>query len=88
MFRYADANQQLFTENGDLCDRGCYKRFSTWRRCEIALACHHRIMSDHPKSYMGLVECSVGCSLEQEVRNGFENAWSKENHRYITQSKK
>jgi hypothetical protein len=48
MFRYADANQQLFTENGDLCDCGCYKRFSTWRR-EIALACHHRIMSDHPK---------------------------------------
>jgi hypothetical protein len=29
---------------------------------------------------MGLVECSR-CSLEQEVRNGFENAWSKENHR-------
>jgi 3-hydroxyacyl-CoA dehydrogenase/enoyl-CoA hydratase/3-hydroxybutyryl-CoA epimerase len=28
--------------------------------CEIALACHHRIMSTHPKSYIGLVECSVG----------------------------
>lgn len=28
--------------------------------CEVALACHHRIMSNHPKNRMGLVECSVG----------------------------
>lgn len=28
--------------------------------CEVALACHHRIMSSHPKSQIGLVECSVG----------------------------
>ncbi|WP_420552634.1 3-hydroxyacyl-CoA dehydrogenase NAD-binding domain-containing protein [Tenacibaculum aiptasiae] len=27
---------------------------------EIALACHHRIMVNHPKNKMGLVECSVG----------------------------
>ena len=27
---------------------------------EIALACNHRIMTDHPKNVMGLVECSVG----------------------------
>jgi 3-hydroxyacyl-CoA dehydrogenase/enoyl-CoA hydratase/3-hydroxybutyryl-CoA epimerase len=66
--------------------RPCYKRFSTWRRCEIALACHHRIMSDHQKSYMGLVECSVGVP-GQEVRNGFENA-PKKTIEYITQSKK
>jgi 3-hydroxyacyl-CoA dehydrogenase/enoyl-CoA hydratase/3-hydroxybutyryl-CoA epimerase len=28
---------------------GCHKRSSTWGGCEIALACHHRIMSSHPK---------------------------------------
>ncbi|PCI34075.1 MAG: enoyl-CoA hydratase [Flavobacteriaceae bacterium] len=28
--------------------------------CEIALNCHHRIMSNHPKNRIGLVECSVG----------------------------
>ena len=27
---------------------------------EIALACNYRIMTDHPKNVMGLVECSVG----------------------------
>lgn len=27
---------------------------------EIALACHHRIMDNQPKSRVGLVECSVG----------------------------
>ena len=27
---------------------------------EIALACNHRIMTNHPKNRMGLVECSVG----------------------------
>jgi hypothetical protein len=40
--------------------------------CEIALACHHRIMSDHQKLY-GIGRMFTGCSLEQEVRNGFEN---------------
>lgn len=28
--------------------------------CEIALACHHRIMTNHPSNRIGLVECSVG----------------------------
>ncbi len=28
--------------------------------CELALACHHRIMNAHPKNRIGLVECSVG----------------------------
>lgn len=28
--------------------------------CEIALTCHHRIMSNNPKNRIGLVECSVG----------------------------
>ncbi|MBL4746635.1 MAG: enoyl-CoA hydratase/isomerase family protein [Flavobacteriaceae bacterium] len=28
--------------------------------CEIALNCHHRIMTDHPKNRIGLVECSIG----------------------------
>ncbi len=28
--------------------------------CEIALACHYRIMNAHPKNRIGLVECSVG----------------------------
>jgi len=28
--------------------------------CEIALACHHRIMCNYPKNRIGLVECSVG----------------------------
>ncbi|PCH76702.1 MAG: enoyl-CoA hydratase [Flavobacteriaceae bacterium] len=28
--------------------------------CEIALNCHHRIMTNHPKNRIGLVECSVG----------------------------
>jgi len=28
--------------------------------CEIALACHYRIMNSHPKNRIGLVECSVG----------------------------
>jgi 3-hydroxyacyl-CoA dehydrogenase/enoyl-CoA hydratase/3-hydroxybutyryl-CoA epimerase len=44
-------NQYLFTENGDLWQTGCgcHKRSSTWGGCEIALACHYRIMSSHPK---------------------------------------
>lgn len=28
--------------------------------CEVALACHHRMMSNHSKNRIGLVECSVG----------------------------
>jgi len=28
--------------------------------CELALACHYRIMNAHPKNRIGLVECSVG----------------------------
>ena len=28
--------------------------------CEIALNCHYRIMRNHPKNRIGLVECSVG----------------------------
>jgi 3-hydroxyacyl-CoA dehydrogenase/enoyl-CoA hydratase/3-hydroxybutyryl-CoA epimerase len=38
---------------------GCHKWISSGG-CEVALACHHRIMSNHPKSQIGLVECSVG----------------------------
>ena len=28
--------------------------------CELALACHHRIIKEAPKTKIGLVECSVG----------------------------
>jgi len=28
--------------------------------CEVALACHYRIMNNNPKNKIGLVECSVG----------------------------
>jgi 3-hydroxyacyl-CoA dehydrogenase/enoyl-CoA hydratase/3-hydroxybutyryl-CoA epimerase len=57
--------------------------------CEIALACHHRIMSDHPKSYMGLVECSVGLFPGAGGTQRFLRMLGpKKTIEYITQSKK
>ena len=56
---------------------------------EVALACHHRIMLNHPKNRMGLVECSVGLfpgagGTQRFVRMlGPQKAIT-----YITQSKK
>jgi len=57
--------------------------------CEIALNCHHRIMSDHPKNRIGLVECSVGLfpgagGTQRYLRlTGIQKTIQ-----YITQSKK
>lgn len=57
--------------------------------CEIALACHHRIMSDHPKSYMGLVECSVGLFPGAGGTQRFLRMLGPQKTiQYITQSKK
>jgi 3-hydroxyacyl-CoA dehydrogenase/enoyl-CoA hydratase/3-hydroxybutyryl-CoA epimerase len=57
--------------------------------CEIALACHYRIMSDHPKSYMGLVECSVGLFPGAGGTQRFLRMLGpKKTIEYITQSKK
>jgi 3-hydroxyacyl-CoA dehydrogenase/enoyl-CoA hydratase/3-hydroxybutyryl-CoA epimerase len=57
--------------------------------CEITLACHHRIMSDHPKSYMGLVECSVGLFPGAGGTQRFLRMLGPQKTiQYITQSKK
>jgi len=57
--------------------------------CEIALACHHRIMSSHPKSYIGLVECSVGLFPGAGGTQRFlRMLGSQKTIQYITQSKK
>jgi 3-hydroxyacyl-CoA dehydrogenase/enoyl-CoA hydratase/3-hydroxybutyryl-CoA epimerase len=57
--------------------------------CEIALACHHRIMSSHPKSYIGLVECSVGLFPGAGGTQRFlRMLGSEKTIQYITQSKK
>ncbi|CAM3022619.1 3-hydroxyacyl-CoA dehydrogenase NAD-binding domain-containing protein [Flavobacterium frigoris] len=57
--------------------------------CEIALACHHRIMSSHPKSYIGLVECSVGLFPGAGGTQRFlRMLGSQKTIEYITKSKK
>lgn len=57
--------------------------------CEIALACHYRIMSSHPKSYIGLVECSVGLFPGAGGTQRFlRMLGSQKTIQYITQSKK
>lgn len=57
--------------------------------CEIALACHHRIMSSHPKSYIGLVECSVGLFPGAGGTQRFlRMIGPQKTIQYITQSKK
>ncbi|MEZ7504572.1 3-hydroxyacyl-CoA dehydrogenase NAD-binding domain-containing protein [Flavobacterium sp. Arc2] len=57
--------------------------------CEIALACHHRIMSTHSKSYIGLVECSVGLFPGAGGTQRFLRMLGPQKTiQYITQSKK
>lgn len=57
--------------------------------CEIALACHHRIMSNHPKNRIGLVECSVGLFPGAGGTQRFlRMIGSQKTIQYITQSKK
>lgn len=57
--------------------------------CEVALACHHRIMSNHPKSQIGLVECSVGLFPGAGGTQRFLRMMgSQKTIQYITQSKK
>lgn len=57
--------------------------------CEVALACHHRIMSNHPKSHIGLVECSVGLFPGAGGTQRFlRMIGSQKTIQYITQSKK
>lgn len=57
--------------------------------CEVALACHHRIMSNHPKSQIGLVECSVGLFPGAGGTQRFlRMLGSQKTIQYITQSKK
>jgi len=57
--------------------------------CEIALACHHRIMSNHPKNRIGLVECSVGLFPGAGgTQRFFRMIGSQKTIQYITQSKK
>lgn len=57
--------------------------------CEIALACHHRIMSNHPKNCIGLVECSVGLFPGAGGTQRFlRMIGSQKTIQYITQSKK
>lgn len=56
---------------------------------EIALACHHRIMLDHPKNKMGLVECSVGLFPGAGGTQRFlRMIGPQKTITYITQSKK
>jgi 3-hydroxyacyl-CoA dehydrogenase/enoyl-CoA hydratase/3-hydroxybutyryl-CoA epimerase len=57
--------------------------------CEIALACHHRIMSNHPKSHIGLVECSVGLFPGAGgTQRLLRMVGPQKTIQYITQSKK
>ncbi|MGO4820659.1 MULTISPECIES: 3-hydroxyacyl-CoA dehydrogenase NAD-binding domain-containing protein [unclassified Flavobacterium] len=57
--------------------------------CEVALACHHRIMSNHVKSQIGLVECSVGLFPGAGGTQRFLRMMgSQKTIQYITQSKK
>ncbi|SEA38964.1 3-hydroxyacyl-CoA dehydrogenase / enoyl-CoA hydratase / 3-hydroxybutyryl-CoA epimerase [Flavobacterium gillisiae] len=57
--------------------------------CEIALACHYRIMSSYPKSYIGLVECSVGLFPGAGGTQRFlRMLGSQKTIEYITKSKK
>ncbi|EIA08536.1 3-hydroxyacyl-CoA dehydrogenase NAD-binding domain-containing protein [Flavobacterium frigoris] len=57
--------------------------------CEVALACHYRIMSNHPKSQIGLVECSVGLFPGAGGTQRFLRMMgSQKTVEYITQSKK
>jgi len=57
--------------------------------CEIALACHHRIMSNHSKNRIGLVECSVGLFPGAGGTQRFlRMIGSQKTIQYITQSKK
>jgi 3-hydroxyacyl-CoA dehydrogenase/enoyl-CoA hydratase/3-hydroxybutyryl-CoA epimerase len=57
--------------------------------CEVALACHHRIMSNHPKSQIGLVECSVGLFPGAGGTQRFlRMIGSQKTIQYIAQSKK
>ncbi|PCE63741.1 3-hydroxyacyl-CoA dehydrogenase NAD-binding domain-containing protein [Sediminicola luteus] len=56
---------------------------------EIALACHHRIMTDHPKNKMGLVECSIGLFPGAGGTQRFLRMIGvQKSIQYITQSKK
>lgn len=57
--------------------------------CEIALSCHHRIMTNHPKNRIGLVECSVGLFPGAGGTQRFLRLLgSQKTIQYITQSKK
>lgn len=56
---------------------------------EIALACNYRIMTDHPKNVMGLVECSVGLFPGAGGTQRFLRLLGpRKTIEYITQSKK
>ena len=56
---------------------------------EVALACHHRIMMDHPKNRMGLIECSVGLFPGAGGTQRFLRMIGvQKSIQYITQSKK
>ena len=57
--------------------------------CEVALACHYRIMSNHPKNRMGLVECSVGLFPGAGGTQRYLRMMGPQKTiQYITQSKK
>jgi len=57
--------------------------------CEVALACHHRIMTNHPKNKIGLVECSVGLFPGAGGTQRFlRMLGTKKTIQFITQSKK
>ncbi len=57
--------------------------------CEIALACHHRIMISNPKNKIGLVECSVGLFPGAGGTQRFLRTLGiQKTIEYITQSKK
>ncbi len=57
--------------------------------CEMALACHYRIMNSHPKNRIGLVECSVGLFPGAGgTQRYLRMLGSQKAIQYITQSKK
>ncbi|TRX37426.1 enoyl-CoA hydratase [Flavobacterium sp. ZT3R18] len=57
--------------------------------CEIALACHYRIMANDPKNRIGLVECSVGLIPGAGGTQRFLRMIGvQKTIQYITQSKK
>lgn len=57
--------------------------------CEVALACHHRIMKNTPENRIGLVECSVGLFPGAGGTQRFlRKLGPKKTIQYITQSKK